>query len=187
VADAGGFAQYGWRDWIDQSDLAGHAQRRSAPDSEEAIQASKDPMCCLWRQILRDLESFGVHVTQDQDHSVLCGPPTSRYGSPLLRSGRWKTPSQAPDGDWLGWQRSNQGRPKPLAVKVTGGRIRKALTLYDVDEWLWAHQSRGIAVGEPEYIELDENNDSPPKLRSSCPLPTAFPRAVRPPKRSHQS
>lgn len=107
-----------------------------------------------WETLCQDLHAYGATVANPTNFRILTLQPGQYFGRPADASGRWRIPTKADDGLWPAALLSQRRGTKPLIVEVSGGRVVRALDLYDLDELRWATLARATHSGSPEVVRV---------------------------------
>jgi hypothetical protein len=123
----------------------------------------------------------GLPLSVDADLRAVTGELGSFFGrhDATYPEGRWTT--VVPDGVWCAVRRGYGERHWHPMVVAVDGEERRALDLYDFDEWRWALLGRGKRLGADEVHRISSGNvqltfPAPEQLRAAMDLvgsPTA--------------
>jgi hypothetical protein len=123
-----------------------------------------------WETLCQDLHAHGAMVADSTNFRLLALQPGQHFGRPADASGRWRNPTKAEDGFWPAVLLSNNRGSKPKIVETSGGRIVRALDLYDFDELRWATIARATHAGSPEVVRVYRTEHSV-ALELTCWMP----------------
>ncbi len=139
-------------DWRTPAAYVRHASRRlRRPARTEAVGLSD-----FWDVLVRALSQEGLPRGPNAELRTVSGEPGGYFGrhDAAKPEGRWSEDAQ--DGIWCGFRRGyGDSHWHPVLVAVDGHE-RRALDLYDQDEWRWALLARGAAVGAAEVVRRED-------------------------------
>lgn len=136
-------------EWLSPLGYLRHVARRL----RQPVRSDAFTLAGFWDLLEAALASEGMPVSSDAEVRVVTGPPGQFFGrhDASEPEGRWTL--QAPDGMWCASRRGHgdaQWHPVVLAVS---GESRRALDLFDLDEWRWALLARGRRYGTEEEVQ----------------------------------
>jgi hypothetical protein len=163
--DAAGFAECDFEDWMGVPGWLGHLERRRATETAEL----RD----LWSCLLSNLEQFGMGVGDPTAYAIVVGSSGRYFGRPDALDGRWAPGDATPDGTWCGFVRGHGSQHlRPVIASSSGGRIVRALDLYDLEEFRWALLARGCH-GQREVVRVMDR-----RLAFTFPCPAQWRRVA---------
>ena len=129
----------------------------------------------FWSLLEDSLANEGLPLSEDADVRVVAGEPGGFFGnhSALEPEGRWS--SEIPEGTWCGIRRGyGEEHWHPMIVSVAGQQ-RRALDLFDMEEWRWALLARGRSCGSEEAVLASSGSvrltfPAPRRLRAAMDL-----------------
>ena len=138
-------------EWLVPPGYLRHASRRM----RKPARSDKVSLAGFWELMERALTEEGLPLSDDADVRILGGRPGEFFGrhDSVQLEGRWTT--EPGEGLWCAYRRGygdTQWHPCVIAVAGDG---RRALDLYDEDEWRWAVLARGRCVGTEEVVRAD--------------------------------
>jgi len=149
-------------DWLVPPGYISHASRRL----RRLMRSDEISLSGFWQLLENALTEEGLALGADAEVRMLGGCPGEFFGrhNSLQPEGRW-TPDPG-DGLWCAY-RPGYGDThwRPCIIAVSGS-VRKALDLYDADEWRWAVLARGRCVGPEEVVRAEA-----PKIQLTFPAP----------------
>jgi len=149
-------------EWLTPLGYMRHADRRAG----RPVRSDHMPISAYWDALCDELSRDGLPLAEDADVRAMTGPPGGFFGrrDTPEPEGRWST--EIPDGVWCATCRGySDAHWHPILVSVDGG-ARRALDLFDEDEWRWAFLARGRSVGPAKIIEREDH-----EWRVTFPLP----------------
>ena len=157
-----GVRQVSVAEWLQPLGFERHATRRQGGP----IRLDQFDLVAFWDQLSQAVSKEGLTLGPDAELRVVAGEPGMFFGG--LRApapeGRWT--DSPPEGIWCGYRRGHgEGRWLPALISVDEGR-RRALDLFDDDEWRWALLGRSFALGPREVAQRTES-----EYRETWPLP----------------
>lgn len=123
------------------------ARRRRRP-----VRSDEVDLRGFWEILTADLADDGLRLGEDAEVRVVTGMPGDyfgRYSAPGIE-GRWSV--EPPDGVWCGYRRGYSGNHWHPAIIEVDNNVKRALDLFDHDEWRWALLARGRSLGEEELM-----------------------------------
>jgi hypothetical protein len=146
VLEASGAHQTSLEEWLHPLGYLQHVVRRKG----EIARVDQWCLALYWEHLVSVLAEEGLLLGSDAEIRAVVGSPGAFFGSYRTPKpeGRWT--EQPPEGVWCAYRQGHgEGRWLPTLVAVAGDE-RRALDLYDHDEWRWALLARSKAVGPPE-------------------------------------
>lgn len=147
--EACGARQVSLAEWLHPLTYLRHVTRRSG----EPVRADRVGLVEFWERLVDVVSAEGLLVDEDAEVRFVTGAPGGFFGrhTAAALEGRWR--DDAPDGVWCAYRRGHgDGNWLPTLVSVDGIE-RRALDLFDHDEWRWALLARSRAVGVEEIVE----------------------------------
>lgn len=160
--EACGARQVSLAEWLHPPTYTRHAARRSG----EPVRVDRVGLVEFWERLVDVVSAEGLLIDGDAEVRVVAGPPGGFFGrhTAAALEGRWR--NDAPDGVWCAYRRGHgDGNWLPTLLSVEGGE-RRALDLFDHDEWRWSLLARSRAVGVEEVVERSGD-----EVHVTCPLP----------------
>lgn len=120
----------------------------------------------FWDSLVSEAAEKGLPLGGDAEVRAVVGGPGGYFGSHDAESceGRWS--EVASDGFWCAFRRGyGQTHWHPIVLEVDGAH-RRAMDLYDHDEWRWSLLARGHYLGTEESIDRCEG-----RVRVGFPAP----------------
>ena len=157
-----GIRQVSVQDWLGPPGYLRYAADREG----RLLRNDEISLARFWDLLEAALAKGGQSLDEDARARAVAGEPGGVFGKVGAETceGRWT--ESAPDGIWCA---SRQGygssHRHPILMQVSGLR-RRALDLYDWDEWRWALLAKGRRLGEEERVERRDN-----EVRMSFPPP----------------
>ena len=135
--------------WLTPLGYLEHCTRRV----EGLIRSDQLSLAEFWDLLVSEVGKHGVPMGDDADVRAVVKEPGGYFGRHYSDSceGRWS--DIAPDGFWCAFRRGYG--PKnwhPIILNVDGGQ-RRAMDLYNNDEWRWALFAHGQKTGAYERVE----------------------------------
>jgi hypothetical protein len=143
-----GIRQISIEEWLSPLHMLGHATRRM----RQTVRSDEITLIRFWEMLLAGLADEGLPLSAEAELRVLTGPPGDFFGhhDAVAVEGRWAT--TPPDGEWCAFRRGyGEKHWHPVIVSVDGEN-RRALDLFDRDEWHWALLARGRKNGSDELV-----------------------------------
>lgn len=147
--EARGVRQVSLAEWLHPVGFLHHAARRSG----EAVRVDDLGLVKFWERLVDVVNSEGLQIDADAEIRAVGGEPGGFFGQQAAATleGRWQ--DVVPDGVWCAYRRGHgDGNWLPTLVAVDGDD-RRALDLFDHDEWRWALLARSRAVGPEEAVQ----------------------------------
>jgi len=150
-------ASAGWRqasleEWLHPPGFLQHLVRREGG----AVRVDEWDLARFWERLASATIEEGLLLGPDAELRAVIGTVGSffgRYMTPGVE-GRWR--EQPPTGVWCAYRRGHgDSRWLPTLVSVDGDE-RRALDLFDEDEWRWALLARSKAVGTAEVVRHED-------------------------------
>lgn len=161
--DAAGARQVTLEEWLRPHDYLRHVARREA----DSVRGDQWDLSRFWERLVSALVEEGLPLSSDAELRAVVGPPGGFFGRATAAGveGRWA--SSPPNGVWCAYRRGHgTDRWLPALVSVDGDE-RRAIDLFDADEWRWALFARSRAVGAAEVFMRAGGEE-----RVTWPLPT---------------
>ena len=137
-------------EWLNPAGYLLHAIRRLG----EPIRGCKFGLNQFWELLQSDLILSGLPLGEDPEIRVVTDDVGGYFGSYSKEhiEGRWIEDLSA--GIWCGYRRGYGERHwHPTLINVDGNR--RALDLYNDDEWRWAVLARSYVIGPNEVVVSD--------------------------------
>ena len=149
-------------EWMRPLHYVRHAARRlRRPVRSDAIALGD-----FWDVLETSLAEEGLPLSADAEVRAVTGAPGDFFGrhdTPEVE-GRWT--DEPPDGVWCSFRRGyGEVHWHPTVIAVDGD-VRRALDLFDLDEWRWAILARGRKLHSDEQVVGSEG-----QLRLAFPAP----------------
>ncbi len=139
-------------EWLTPLHYLRHAARRH----RRPVRTDEVDLRGFWDILTAALAEEGLPLSPDAEVRVVTGTPGGyfgRYNTPEAE-GRWS--AGAPDGVWCAYRRGySENHWYPVIIEIDGHE-RRALDLFNHDEWRWALVARGRALGEVELLVVTE-------------------------------
>lgn len=139
-------------EWFRPADYLRHADRRR----REPVRGDTFTLSRFWDLLTVTLGNEGLPVGADAELRALTGTPGQFFGryDASECEGRWTAdPSR---GVWCAYRRGyGEAHWHPIILAVEDG-VRRALDLYDHDEWRWSVLARGMRRGAEEVIRTEQ-------------------------------
>lgn len=149
-------------EWLAPFGYLSHAARRMRqPARSDSISLRK-----FWSLLEDGLTAEGLPLGDDAEIRSLGGRPGKFFGrhDTSEPEGRWTTDIQ--EGTWCAFRRGyGEAQWHPCIIAVSHGG-KRALDLYDLDEWRWAVLARGQEVGPEEIVHRHDGT-----IRLTFPAP----------------
>lgn len=143
-----GVREVSLEEWLTPLGYLRHAARRL----RRPVRSDKLQLRGFWSLLEQVLIEDGLPLGPDAETRILAGEPGEFFGrhdSPEPQ-GRWTV--NPPDGLWCGYRRGyGDAHWHPCMVAVAEEE-RRALDLYDADEWRWALLARGRHRAADEIV-----------------------------------
>ena len=152
-------------DWLRPNEYLLHAMRREA----RLIRSDELSLTQFWELLVSAVQEEGLPLGNDAEVRFVCGDPGDYFGKHHSDAceGRWT--EVAADGVWCAYRLGyNQAHWHPIIVAIDGVH-RRAMDLYDKDEWRWALLARGKSSGAEEIVECRDD-----VLQLNFPAPDQF-------------
>ena len=147
--------------------------RCAARRKDRVVRSDKLTLSQFWDLLVESLAESGLPLGNEAEVRAVTGEPGAffgRYQGPR-REGRWS--EAVPDGVWCAYRRGyGDEHWHPIIVTVDDGE-RRALDLFDADEWRWALLARGRSIGVVEQIDRLED-----RVQLHFPAPRQFAAAM---------
>ncbi len=141
-----GVAKVSMAEWLEPLAFERHACRRMG----EPLRLDQFDLAAFWDQLALAVGEDGLPLGPDAELRVVAGEPGAFFGR--LRApapeGRWT--DAPPEGLWCGYRRGH-GEERWLPALISADEShRRALDLFDEDEWRGSLLARSRAIGPPE-------------------------------------
>ena len=136
-------------EWLTPFGYRDYASRRT----ESLHRSDELSLPQFWNLLVSAVSEHGLPLGDRADVRAVTGEPGQYFGRRNAASceGRWS--STIPDGIWCAYRRGyGQTHWHPIVLAVEDGR-RRAMDLYDDDEWRWSLVARGRSSGADERFE----------------------------------
>lgn len=144
-----GVSEISLQDWLTPLRYLAYAtRRRGSPVRIDALDLSG-----FWEFLASEVEEAAQPLSDEADVRAVVGKSGTFFGSHKAENceGRWR--DDARDGMWCAYRRGyGSSHWHPIILLVDGSR-RRALDLFDVDEWRWALLAQGHHQEWPRHIE----------------------------------
>ncbi|MCK0508566.1 hypothetical protein [Aromatoleum anaerobium] len=167
--DAVGWRQVSLEEWLHPPGFLRHVARREG----DAVRGDQWDLARFWERLVSAIIEEGLLLGPDAELRAVVGAAGSFFGRHTAAGveGRWG--EQPPNGVWCAYRRGHgDDRWLPTLVSVDGDE-RRALDLFDDDEWRWALLARSKAVGTAEVAQRAHG-----EVRVTWPLPAQFQAAM---------
>lgn len=157
-----GFREILLEEWLRPYKYQLHAMRRK----DRLIRSDEMNLAQFWELLMSAIQEESLPLGDDAEIRIVGGEPGEYFGKYNSEKceGRWT--ETAPDGIWCAYRRGySQAHWNPTIVAIDGGH-RRALDLYDKDEWCWALLARGKSTGTEERFDRQDR-----MVRLSVPAP----------------
>ena len=144
-----GVREISLEEWLRPFGYLRHAVRRKG----SMLRSDEVWLSRFWEVLDTTLADEGLPLGNDADVRAVIGNPGTFFGRHYaeLCEGRWS--DSAPDGIWCACRRGySEVHWHPIIVRVNGGE-RRALDLFDWDEWRWALLGRARWIGVDEQVQ----------------------------------
>lgn len=146
---AAGIRQSSIDEWLHPYEYLTYAtQRKGHPVRSDELSVAK-----YWELLASEVVDRGLPLSVEADVRAVTGAPGGYFGRRNATSceGRWS--DTIPEGIWCAYRRGyGEQHWHPIVVAVDGEQ-RRALDLYNHNEWRWALLGRGRSSGASERIE----------------------------------
>lgn len=146
MLEACGARQVSLADWLNPLGFLRHAARRKG----DAVRGDLCDLAMFWGQLVDAVSEEGLQIDPEADLRAVMGEPGGFFGRHTAAAieGRWGNDPR--DGVWCAYRRGHgDGHWLPTLISVDGDE-RRALDLFNDDEWRWALLARSRAVGPAE-------------------------------------
>ena len=164
-----GVRQTSIEEWLRPYGYLRHAARRK----NRVIRSDKLTLSQFWGLLDESLAESGLPLGNEAEVRVVTGESGAFFGryDAARCEGRWS--DVVPGGVWCAYRRGyGDAHWHPIIVTVDGDQ-RRALDLFDADEWRWAMLARGYSVGAAERIDRLED-----RVQLHFPAPRQFAAAM---------
>ena len=160
-----GVRQTSIEEWLRPRGYLRHAARRK----NRLLRSDKLTLSQFWDLLVESLTESGLPMGNEAEVRAVTGEPGAFFGNyhAARCEGRWS--DAVPGGVWCAYRRGyGDAHWHPIIVTVDGDE-RRALDLFDTDEWRWALLARGYSVGAAERIDRLED-----RVQLHFPAPRQF-------------
>ena len=160
-----GVRQTSIEEWLRPCGYLRHAARRK----DRVVRSDKLTLSQFWDLLVESLAESGLPLGNEAEVRAVTGEPGAFFGhyNASHCEGRWS--DTIPDGVWCAYRRGySDAHWHPIIVEVDGDE-RRALDLFDADEWRWALLARGLSIGVTEQIDRLED-----RVQLHFPAPRQF-------------
>jgi hypothetical protein len=167
--DAGGWRQVSLEEWLQPCDYLRHVVRREGGP----VRADQWGLSRFWERLVSALFEEGLKFGPDAEFRAVVGTAGSFFGRHTAATieGRWE--EKPPNGVWCAYRRGHgDNRWLPTLVLIDEDE-RRALDLFDGDEWRWALLARSKVVGTAEIAQRGMGEE-----RVTWPLPAQLQAAM---------
>ena len=164
-----GIRETSLEEWLRPLGYLRHAARRKGG----GIRSDEVSLSQFWELLEATLTDEGLPLGDEAEVRAVTGEPVGFFGQFRTEQseGRWS--DSAPDGVWCAYRRGySEAHWHPIIVAVNGGE-RRALDLFDTDEWRWALLARAHRIGADERVERLGS-----EIRLTFPAPEQFATAM---------
>ncbi len=166
-----GVREVSMAEWLSPIGYLRHAARRlRRPARSDTI-----TLASFWDLLEENLAEEGLPLSVDAEVRTVRGEPGQFFGRHDAPDpdGRWA--ATAPNGVWCAVRRGYGEMHWHWAVIAVDGEERRALDLYDSDEWRWALLARGRRLGSDEVVLTSSGSvrltfPAPAQLRAAMDL-----------------
>lgn len=160
-----GVSEISIQDWLTPLHYLMHGARRNGtPIRSDALNLSR-----FWEMLVSEVEAEARPLSDQADVRAVAGEPGTYFGSYNADNceGRWR--DDVGDGIWCAYRRG-YGKPHwhPIILLVEG-TLRRAMDIYDTDEWRWALLARGHHHKLPERVDRTDG-----RIQLTFPAPAQF-------------
>ena len=160
---AGRGRQVSLEEWLHPCDYLRYVARREGG----AVRGDQWDLARFWERLVSAIDEEGLLLGPDAEFRAVVGSAGGffgRHAAPCVE-GRWV--EQPPSGVWCAYRKGHgDDRWLPTLVSVDGDE-RRALDLFDDDEWRWALLARSKAVSAAEVAQCGNG-----EVCMTWPLPT---------------
>ena len=159
MADVGEISIY---EWLKPLGHLQHGSRRAG----RLIRSDELSLSGFWELLVSEAAEKGLPLGDDAEVRAAVGGPGGYFGRYDAESceGRWSEVTS--DGFWCAYRRGyGQTHWHPIILEVDGSQ-RRAMDLFDHDEWRWSLLARGLSAGAEEIIERGDG-----RVRVGFPAP----------------
>jgi len=172
-------------DWLSPIDYLRYANQRL----QKPVKSDDLLLGDFWDILETALTDEGLSLSDEAEVRIVTGAPGQFFGRYALPqpNGRWT--EVAPDGVWCAYRRGyGETHWHPTLISVDG-QERRALDLYDHDEWKWALLARGRKFNSEEVLHTEPTRvqltfPAPDQLNAALdllgPSPQAWARTLNP-------
>lgn len=151
ILEVAGAREVSLDEWLTPLAYLRHAARRlRRPALSDTLH-----LRAFWNLLEQSLIKEGLTLSADAEVRCVAGEPGGFFGrhdSPDPQ-GRWTV--DPPDGLWCGYRRGYGDTHWHPCVVAVAEADRRALDLYNHDEWRWALLARGRHLGSDEIIQRE--------------------------------
>jgi hypothetical protein len=156
-------------EWLMPPHYLRHASRRIRRPTRSDAVALED----FWDILTTALADEGLPLSADAQVRTVTGAPGDYFGRHDAPSAEGRWTENAPDGLWCAFRRGYTERHWHPAIVSVDGQERRALDLFDLDEWRWALLARGRKLRSDEVVSASEE-----EVGLSFPAPTQIQAAM---------
>ena len=167
--DMAGVRETSLEEWLQPFGYLRHAARRKGG----ILRSDEVSLSKFWEVVEATLADEGLPLGGEAEVRAVTGVPGTFFGQFRAErcEGRWS--DSAPDGVWCACRRGyGDAHWHPIILSVNGGE-RRALDLFDMDEWRWALLGRARRIGIDERVERLDG-----EFRLTFPPPDQFDAAM---------
>ena len=160
-----GVRQISVEKWLTPLGYLEHYSRRV----NQLVRSDEICLAKFWDLLVVEIGKHGMAMGHDAEVRAVVREPGGYFGrhNSDTCEGRWS--DITPDGVWCAYRRGFGSKHwHPIVIEVDGGQ-RRAMDLYDIDEWRWALLARGQNTGAYERVERGNE-----LIRVSFPAPSQF-------------
>lgn len=168
-----GVREVSMAEWLSPIGYLRHAARRLG----RLVRSDTVSLATFWDLLESELAREGLPLSAEADvRAVTVAPDSEQFfgrHDAVNPEGRWT--AVAPDGVWCASRRGYREQHwHPTIVAVNGGE-RRALDLFDWDEWHWALLARGRRLGSDEIVRRSQGSahlrfPAPSQIRAGMDL-----------------
>ena len=157
------------RKWLRPFGYLTHARRRQ----QTLIRSDLFSLSEFWKMLVSQVESVGQPLSNEAKIRAVVDRPGGYFGrhhSPKCE-GRWT--EDIPNGVWCAYRQGYGPRHWHPIILLVEGILRRAIDLYNQDEWLWAFVARAVCNGIQEQVERVDN-----QVKLTSPIPAQLSAAM---------
>lgn len=151
ILDLAGVQEVSLEEWLVPPGYLRHASRRT----RQTARSDAVSLGGFWDLLDEALTEEGLTLGADAEVRILGGRPGEFFGrhDTSQPEGRWMT--DPGEGLWCAYRRGYGETHWHPCIITVAGEGRRALDLYDEDEWRWAVLARGRRFGAEEFARAD--------------------------------